>query len=268
MAKYPLIQTKNPVLKNGVHYLTSDYKSRNSSRKSHSGIDIIGKGYACDYIVAIDKGTVNKVGYNLLRGYYVEINHGALTSAYFHLKKNTTVVKKGNSVTKGQVLGYMGNTGNSTGAHLHISIYKNGVVIDPLPFLEGKSLYEEIKPINDTIYTVKRGDTLSKIATMYNTTYQKLAEYNNIKNPNIINVGQIIRIPGNKFNLTRLLKVGTKGNDVKELQKALGGLSVDGIFGAKTLAKVKSFQKSKKLYQDGIVGKNTAHALCWLYLNK
>jgi hypothetical protein len=71
-----------------------------------------------------------------------------------------------------------------------------------------------------------------------------------------------------KFNLKRLLKYNSKGNDVKELQKALGGLVIDGIFGAKTLSKVKSFQKSKKLYQDGIVGKNTAHALGWLYLNK
>ena len=68
-----------------------------------------------------------------------------------------------------------------------------------------------------------------------------------------------------KYNLTRTLKKGCKGNDVKELQKKLGGLSVDGIFGKNTLAKVKSFQKSKKLTQDGVVGKNTAHALGWLF---
>lgn len=45
-------------------------------------------------------------------------------------------------------------------------------------------------------YTVKKGDTLSKIASKYGTTYQKLASYNGIANPNAINVGQIIRIPG------------------------------------------------------------------------
>lgn len=45
-------------------------------------------------------------------------------------------------------------------------------------------------------YTVKRGDTLSKIAGMYGTTYQNLARYNGIANPNAISVGQIIRIPG------------------------------------------------------------------------
>lgn len=71
-----------------------------------------------------------------------------------------------------------------------------------------------------------------------------------------------------KYNLTRLLKKGTAGEDVKELQRTLGGLTVDGIFGNKTLAKVKSFQKSKGLVQDGKVGKNTAHALGWLYKGK
>ena len=48
---------------------------------------------------------------------------------------------------------------------------------------------------NDAVYTVKSGDTLYGIALKYNTTYQKLAEYNNIANPSIIYVGQKIRIP-------------------------------------------------------------------------
>lgn len=47
---------------------------------------------------------------------------------------------------------------------------------------------------NDTVYTVKSGDTLYDIALKYNTTYQNLAEYNNITNPSVIYVGQKIRI--------------------------------------------------------------------------
>lgn len=47
----------------------------------------------------------------------------------------------------------------------------------------------------DIVYTIKEGDTLSGIASKYGTTYQKLAEYNNIKDPNIIYVGQKIKIP-------------------------------------------------------------------------
>lgn len=49
---------------------------------------------------------------------------------------------------------------------------------------------------SETVYVVKAGDTLSAIAKKYGTTYQKLAQYNGIANPNIISVGQKIRIPG------------------------------------------------------------------------
>ena len=60
----------------------------------------------------------------------------------------------------------------------------------------GKVESVQVKPVtNDEVYTVKSGDTLSGIAYQYNTTYQKLAEYNNIANPSIIYVGQKIRIP-------------------------------------------------------------------------
>ena len=49
---------------------------------------------------------------------------------------------------------------------------------------------------SDGVYVVKSGDTLSKIAAKYGTTYQKLAAYNNISNPSLIRVGQVIKIPG------------------------------------------------------------------------
>ena len=59
--------------------------------------------------------------------------------------------------------------------------------VQPKPSTSGTS---------ETVYTVVRGDTLSGIAAKYGTTYQKLAQYNGIANPNIISVGQKIRIPG------------------------------------------------------------------------
>ena len=55
---------------------------------------------------------------------------------------------------------------------------------------------ESTKPSNEVVYTVKRGDTLSAIARKYGTTYKVLAAYNGISNPNIIRVGQKIKIPG------------------------------------------------------------------------
>lgn len=53
---------------------------------------------------------------------------------------------------------------------------------------------------SETVYTVVSGDTLSGIASKYNTTYQKLAEYNGISNPNLIYPGQKIKIPGSSSN--------------------------------------------------------------------
>lgn len=78
-----------------------------------------------------------------------------------------------------------------------------------------------------------------------------------------------------KYNLTRLLKVGCRGDDVKELQRELqsrgydlGKYGVDGRFGRKnsyTYKAVKNFQSDNHLTADAVVGKNTAHALGWLY---
>lgn len=70
------------------------------------------------------------------------------------------------------------------------------------------------KTVSDTIYTVKSGDTLSGIASKYGTTYQKLASYNGISNPNIISVGQKIKIPGSstpKKTVDELAKEVIKG---------------------------------------------------------
>lgn len=70
-----------------------------------------------------------------------------------------------------------------------------------------------------------------------------------------------------KYNLTRTLRKGSKGNDIKKLQKEVG-TKADGIFGNNTRTAVIKFQKNNKLTADGIVGKNTAHALGWTYKGK
>ena len=53
-----------------------------------------------------------------------------------------------------------------------------------------------------------------------------------------------------------------------ELQIALKGLDIDGDFGSKTKSRTKSYQKSKKITADGVVRKQTAHKLGWLFKNK
>ena len=64
-----------------------------------------------------------------------------------------------------------------------------------------------------------------------------------------------------KMYTGRLLKMGCKGEDVKDLQRRLGGLVVDGVFGDKTKAQVLKFQKLHGLVQDGVAGPNTMNEL-------
>ena len=64
-------------------------------------------------------------------GWHVSLGHaGGYVSVYFHMLKNIQV-KKGDYVEAGQLLGYVGSTGGSTGNHLHFGIAKDSVFIDP-----------------------------------------------------------------------------------------------------------------------------------------
>lgn len=138
---------------------------------------------------------------------------------------------------------------------------------------------EEKEETTEIIYVVEAGDSLSAIASKYGTTYQKLAEYNGIKNPNIINVGQKIRIPQTvkptpapsetkeeetvNIELSTLRK-GSKNTQVRALQTLLiyegyscGATGADGDFGARTYNAVMNFQRDKKIDVDGICGIQT-----------
>ena len=99
----------------------------------HPGCDIANPTMPPVYAVA--DGVVTDVYHFNVYGYgnAVIIDHGnGLTSLSAHL--NETYVTKGQSVNQGQAIGQMGNTGNSTGTHLHIEIKLNKVVQNPLAY--------------------------------------------------------------------------------------------------------------------------------------
>ena len=114
---------------------------------SHKGIDLVGAGYTLDYVVAHSDGEVVEVTSNCNRntsktgekiyGNYVKIKHdNGMYTLYAHLKYGTVAVSKGQRVTKGTVLGYMGNTGYSFGAHLHLEVRgTNNVYTDPTNYV-------------------------------------------------------------------------------------------------------------------------------------
>lgn len=234
------VSAKNKVLKNGVHVMTSPYGMRtlNGVKKKHNGVDLVsnskadGTGYnKADYITAYDGGTVTAIlntcsGSYPATGNYVKIQHaGGVASVYYHLKKDSVTVKKGESVTKGQVLGYMGSTGNSTGAHLHFGVSVNGKWVDPMPYLtngEGETETTETgaKKVQITLDTIKNG---------YKGEQAK--------------------------NLQILLNAkGYKGKNGK-------ALTVDGVCGANTVHAIKAFQTAENLTADGMAGKDTLTAL-------
>ena len=99
--------------------------------KKHEGVD-----YAADIgtpIRAVGDGSVTKASYNGASGNFVKIRHnGTYETSYSHLKSYGPGIKAGTRVKQGQIIGYVGTTGRSTGPHLHFAFYENGRYVDPL----------------------------------------------------------------------------------------------------------------------------------------
>lgn len=131
------------------NYISTMYRYYNSGNPKNHGVrsniynafDVAGS-YG-DTIYAVEKGTVVDRGYQSGGfGYYVVIKHqNGLYSLYGHLKSSANV-SVGSSVSRKQVIGYMGSTGNSSGTHLHFELYNPnnyGKVINPwTTYYQGK----------------------------------------------------------------------------------------------------------------------------------
>ncbi len=120
--------------------VTSRYGERtlNGVTRFHNGIDINASVGAA--IVAADGGNVAVAGYNSGYGNYIMIYHSnGSATLYAHLSSMS--VSKGDTVSKGQVIGGAGSTGYSTGPHLHFEIHINGGSVDPLGYFSGLSFY-------------------------------------------------------------------------------------------------------------------------------
>lgn len=199
------------------YYITSPFGTRkdpiSGAKSQHNGCDYGTNAQNWEQfaledgeVIAIQTGKKDKDkngGY----GNYVKVKYPRLGIQLLHAHLKEVKVKKGSKVNKDTVLGTTGTTGYSTGIHLHLGMQKinSSTWLDPEKYTYE---YEEPKNNNDIVYTVKKGDTLSNIASKYNTTYQKLAEYNNIENPNLIHVGQVIKIPTTSKPVTYTVKAG------------------------------------------------------------
>jgi murein DD-endopeptidase MepM/ murein hydrolase activator NlpD len=102
-------------------------------RTFHSALDIaVNKGTK---VKAASDGTVADTGYNSVFGNYIILKHASgFQSLYGHLSQ--VLVHDGSKIPQGSVIGLSGNTGQSTGPHLHFSIFKNGQAIDPRKYVK------------------------------------------------------------------------------------------------------------------------------------
>lgn len=98
--------------------------------KAHQGIDLAADS---SYVYSVMPGKVLKSGSNRRSGNFVVVEHGSYQSIYCHLEK--CYVDKGDYVDAGQIVGLSGNTGLSTGEHLHFAMKHQGKYINPEPFL-------------------------------------------------------------------------------------------------------------------------------------
>lgn len=122
-------------------YITSGYGSRlhpiQGVYRYHDGIDIGNAGFGAPVISAAD-GVVTYAGDMGGYGNCVMVNHGnGIVTLYAHGQDITTTL--GTVVKQGDIIMTVGSTGNSTGPHLHFEVRKNGVAVDPIPYLKGES---------------------------------------------------------------------------------------------------------------------------------
>lgn len=124
----------------GYSKISSYYGWRFNNTDFHTGVDITGSGVHGAKVVAVNTGTVVHTNYCPYNGYaygygtYLIVDHGGgITTLYAHLSDIT--VKKGDIVVMGQQIGKVGNTGWSTGAHLHFEVRENGKAVNPISYI-------------------------------------------------------------------------------------------------------------------------------------
>lgn len=179
--------------------ITDKYGYRPRRANVHYGLDV--KVLTGDTIRAAFDGKVRISRYER-RGYghYLVIRHpNGLETVYAHLSKK--LVKENQIVRAGEPIGLGGNTGRSTGSHLHFETRILGKPINPafmfdFPNQRAESdVYVYRKADNKEVYyKVRSGDTLTRIAARNETTVSSICKLNGISRNTILRVGQTLRV--------------------------------------------------------------------------
>lgn len=225
------INVKNYHMPTKPTYITSPYGYRRRFRRMHLGVDL--KVQIGDTIYAAFDGRVRIVrnqGRRKGYGLYVVIRHpNQLETVYGHLSK--FLVEPNQDVKAGQPIALGGNTGRSTGPHLHFETRYMGYAINPVAIFDfannvthtdtytftkqtymdgrdyspGAAAYAQAaaqaKPAakapgssSAKYYTIRRGDTLSRIASRHGTTVRNLCRLNGLSTSSKLQIGKKIRL--------------------------------------------------------------------------
>ena len=248
---------KNKVLDKDKATHNSDYGQgdiKHQARGGHGGIDIFApKGTP---LVACVSGEIFKVNHDKgIGGNTVSILKDGIVYYYAHLDQIAINIKKGMSISKGDFIGTVGDSGNAKGTHphLHFSMYyanrgyKRGN-IDPWPFLK--------ETLGGEVMIIEPGDVIDKV--------EGRVVRSNLTIDDIIENG----------DNSELFSIGSKGKGVEEIQKILKNKGydlgstgenedgIDGVYGPMTFDAVYNFQEDEGLTLiDGIVGIETSTAL-------
>ncbi len=204
-----LVDTKDTILLDlrnyyppSTKYITSDFGFRRA--RHHYGIDL--KVHRGDSVYNAFDGVVRITRRARDYGFFVVVRHNnGLETLYAHLNK--ILVKPGDTISAGHVVGMGGNTGRSTGYHLHFEVRFLGNPINPHDIIDfnnhkpkneiyqlTSANFDYIKEVEKIRYwTVRRGDTLGRISQRTGVSIARLCSLNGIKRNSILRIGQRIR---------------------------------------------------------------------------
>ena len=136
--------------------------------KAHNGVDYAAKRNTP--IKASGDGLISFIGRQSGYGRTIEIKHGGnIKTLYAHLERFNTKLKVGSKVKQGEVIGYVGDSGQATGTHLHFEFWQDQIRTDPV-----KVKLPSAKPVNKA--------QIEEFRNLLNSSLRKLDEYNSIKN--------------------------------------------------------------------------------------
>lgn len=193
-----IISMKGYVMPTDSTRITDKYGYRPRRGRAHLGLDV--KVRTGDTIRAAFDGKVRISSYER-RGYghYLVIRHpNGLETVYGHLSKK--LVNENDIVHAGDPIGLGGNTGRSTGSHLHFETRILGNAVNPaymFDFPNQKAVtdyYVYTKNTREVYYKVRSGDTLSGIAIKNETSVANICKLNGISRNAVIKVGQTLRV--------------------------------------------------------------------------